>query len=276
MAANSPAGLLRMPPGYTELYASACRVLGADLRVRALWVSGSLARGDSDAASDLDLIVTVADESHAIFAEGWRGWLAQITPTVLARPIPFFAGSFYSLTPGCERFDVIVEKVSQLPTSMFAVRFAVFDRDGLAAKLPAPRPGGGPDRAKLETAIEEPLRYLAMLPAMLGRGDLLLTQEAWGHLRRRISELFLEANAPLPVTGVKHWRDKLTPEQYTVLESLEWPAAERKALIDAHVAVARALFLHGKSIAARVGVAWPQLLEDAVRSHLRKELGVEL
>jgi hypothetical protein len=193
---------------------------------------------------------------------------------VLARPIPFMPGSFYSLTPTCERFDVVLERVSQIPRSFFRVRFLVFDRDGLDAQLPAPFPPAKPDLAKVETAIEEPLRYLAMFPAMLARGELLLGQEGYGHMRRRLSELFLEANAPLPTTGVKHWRDKLDDAQYAVLEALPWPQATREALIAANLELARALVLHGRPIAEKLGVRWPERLEAAVREHLRRELGI--
>ncbi|MBM4336747.1 MAG: hypothetical protein FJ108_12685 [Deltaproteobacteria bacterium] len=271
-----PAALDALPRGYAALFERAASVLAADPRVRAVWVSGSLARGDADAFSDLDLLVAVADAEFDSFAASWRSWLAQITPTVLAREIPFLRGSLYSLTPDCERLDVVLERVSALAVSPFRTREVVFDRDGLDARVPKPAPASGPDRAKLASAIEEPLRYLALLPAVLGRGELLLAQEAFGHLRRRISELFLEANAPLPTTGAKHWRDKLSAEQYAVLESLPWPEATREALVEAHLAAGRALLAHGRPIASKLGVSWPEPLERAVREYLLRELGVSL
>ena len=275
IAFQRPAGLERLPPGYRALLERAAQVLGRDGRVRALWVGGSLARGDADAYSDLDLIASVRDADFGALAESWREWLAEITPTVLARQIPFLPGSFYSLTPTCERLDLVLERVSAVRSSRYA-RAVVFDRDGLDAERPLAAPPAPPDRAKVETAIEEPLRYLALLPAVLGRGELLLAQEGYGHMRRRISELFLEENAPLPTTGVKHWRDKLRPEQYAVLESLPWPAANRDALIAANLEVGRALLRHGRAVAAKLGVAWPVELERAVRAHLVRELGVDL
>src|SRR5262245_14057133 len=237
-----------LSPGYRALFERAAHCLADEPAVRALWLSGSLARRDADAHSDLDLLIAVADADFDAFAGSWKETLAAITPTVLARPLPFLPGSFYSLTPTCERLDVVVERVSRLPQTFFRVRELVFDRDGLDAQIPAPPPPAGPDRAKVETAIEEPLRYLALMPAVLGRGELLLGQEGYGHMRRRLSELFLELNAPLPTTGVKHWRDKLTAEQYAVLEALPWPVATREALIDANQSFARALFEHGRPI----------------------------
>src|SRR5258705_4244736 len=266
-----PESLARPPPGYRALFGRAARRRADEPAVRALWVSGSLARRDADAHSDLELLAAVADADFDAFAASWESWLADITPTVLARAIPFLPGSFYSLTPGCERLDVVLERVSRVPSSFFRARAVVFDRYGLDAQVPAPVPQPGPDRAKIETAIEEPLRYLALFPAALGRGELLLAQEGYGHMRRRISELFLEMNAPLPTTGVKHWRDKLRDEQYAVLAALAWPAATREALIEANVAVARALTAHGKPIAEKVGLPWPAALEAAVRAHLQRE-----
>jgi hypothetical protein len=275
MPFQRPAGLERLPQAYGALLERAAQVLGRDARVRALWVGGSVARGDADAYSDLDLIASVRDADFGALAESWREWLAEITPTVLARQIPFLPGSFYSLTPTCERLDLVLERVSAVRSSRY-LRAVVFDRDGLDAERPVAPPPAPPDRAKVETAIEEPLRYLALLPAVLGRGELLLAQEGYGHMRRRISELFVEENAPLPTTGVKHWRDKLRPEQYAVLESLPWPAANRDALIAANLEVGRALLRHGRVVAEKLGVAWPAELERAVRAHLVRELGVDL
>lgn len=68
-------------------------------------------------------------------ASGWREWLATITPTLLARELPFARGSFYSTTTGCERLDVVSEAVSKVPTSRHRYRRVVFDRDGLDAAV---------------------------------------------------------------------------------------------------------------------------------------------
>ena len=74
-----------LEPGYAHIYQRAVAVFEADERVRALWLSGSLARGDADRASDLDLLLAVRDSDHAEFLAKWRGWLAEITQTLIAR-----------------------------------------------------------------------------------------------------------------------------------------------------------------------------------------------
>src|ERR1700677_4849843 len=74
----------------------------------------------------------------------WREWLATITPTLIARELPFAPGSFYSTTTGCERLDVVCEPVSKLSASPHRYRRVVFDRDGLDASVPDPEPMPGP------------------------------------------------------------------------------------------------------------------------------------
>ena len=86
-------GIEVLPSGYASLLARATTVFLGDERVRALWVSGSLGRGDADPSSDLDLLIAVADEGFDGFAATWRDWLAEITPTVLAKPLPFLPGA---------------------------------------------------------------------------------------------------------------------------------------------------------------------------------------
>jgi hypothetical protein len=273
---HRPPALAVLAPGYHALFDRAVEVFAGDERVRALWIHGSVGRDEADASSDLDLIVAVEDERFDELWSGWAEWLAQITPTVLARPLPWIPGVLYALTPDCLRLDVVAERVSAVPTSGFGRRALVFDRDGLDAVLPPPPVPRGPDRAKVETAIEEPLRYLSLLPALLDREAYLLVQEGYGHIRRRLVELFQEANAPQTKVGMKHGRFQLTDEQYALLESLPWPQANRADLIAAHRVIGSRLLQIGPPIAVLVDLPWPQPLEDAVRGHLRQELGIEL
>ena len=271
-----PPALSVLPDGYQTLFDRAADVLSADERVRALWVHGSLGRNEADASSDLDLILAVADEYFDDLWGTWSEWLADITPTVIARPLPWIPGILYALTPECLRIDLVVERVSALPTSGFGRRALVFDRDGLDAQVPPPPLPPGPDRAKVETAIEEPLRYLSLLPALLDREAYLLVQEGYVHIRRRLVELFQQADAPQTTVGMKHGRFQVTDEQYAVLEALPWPQATREELVAAHRVIGSRLLEVGPPIADLVGLPWPQALEDAVRSHLRRELGIEL
>jgi len=266
--------LSRLPAGYRKVFDRAVEVLGADERVRAVWLSGSLARGAADAASDLDLLVAVADDAHEEFAGAWREWLAAITPTVLSEELWFAKGSLWSITPNYERLDVVVEKVSQLPSTLFRIRTVVFDRDGLDATIPdvVPTP---PSANVVAKTIEEWFHFSAMPEVLVVRRDWLLAAEHLHLLRGLIYKLYVECNQPLPMMGLKQWSSKLTTEQIATMEALPTGVSDVPSFIDAHLACARAFLAVARPLAAEVGVEWPTELEAAAARHVSDVLGVD-
>lgn len=264
----------RLPPAYRDLFDRAAAVLLADERVRGMWLGGSLARGTADAASDLDVFVAVADEHLPAFAEGWRELLAAITPTVLAEEQWFAKGSFWSITPGYERFDVVVEPVSKLPESLFPVRAVVFDHDGLTARLPDER-HRSPDPATVGKLVEAFFHFSAMPEVILVREDWLLATEHLHLLRDFLYKLYVESNQPQPPMGLKRWTEKLTPEQARVLGAVPTSAQSRDALLAAHLELARAFLGTARALAASLGVEWPEELEVAARNHVRDVFGID-
>jgi predicted nucleotidyltransferase len=248
-------------------------VFGSDERVRGVWLSGSLARGTADRASDLDLLVAVADDAHDDFAASWRSWLAEITPTVLAEEQWFAKGSFWSITPGFERFDVVVEPVSQVARTLFPVRRVVFDRDGLTELLP-PEQQRGRSGATVGKLVQDWFHFSAMLETVLWREDWLLAAEHLHFLRDLVYKLYLESNQPLPAMGLKRWSEKLTAEQRRSLEALPTAAFSQNDLVAAHLAFSRAFLGVAVPLAAELGVEWPAMLASAASEHLRAVLGL--
>jgi hypothetical protein len=109
---RSPAPLAALVPSYRPIFDRLLTVCEGDERIRALWLSGSLAQGTADGGSDLDCLLAIRDPDFDEFAARWREWLAAMTPTLLARELPLARGAFYSTTTGCERLDVVCEPVS--------------------------------------------------------------------------------------------------------------------------------------------------------------------
>src|SRR4051794_23140924 len=101
--------LAPLPAGYRELFRRLLQGVEPDQRVRLVELSGSVGRGTADAGSDLDVVLGVEETSYDGFCGGWREWLAAVTPTVIAREIPGLSGAYYSVTPQCLRFDVVLE-----------------------------------------------------------------------------------------------------------------------------------------------------------------------
>jgi predicted nucleotidyltransferase len=263
----------RLEPGYGPLFDRVVDVFLADDRVRGMWLSGSLARGTADIASDLDVLIAVSDDDPSAFdqfAAEWRAWLAAITPTVIARPLVFAPGSLYSVTPGRERLDIVVERTSALPHTMFRTRLTVFDRDDLDGRIPAPAPAAGPSGERVAALVEEFFRDYGMFPVVVEREDWLLGIEAIHLFRSLLYQLFVEANAPLPMMGLKQWSAKLTTDQRELLESLPAGcAANRESIIAVHEEVGLVFVDQARRICAALDVAWPDELENATREYLR-------
>ena len=270
---DEPVDLSMLPSGYQRLLDAARGRLEPDDRVRALWLGGSLARGVADAASDLDLVVAVTDDAFEELAATWRRWLADITPTVLAEELPFARGSFYSVTPGFERLDVVLEAVSSLATTAVRSRSTVFDKDGLSAQVPAIERGPGPSAETVNRLITEYFRISAV-ETILVRDDWLLAREHLHVVGSLIYRLFVEANAPLPPMGVKQWRAKLTGPQQAVLAGLPTAARDRAELGMAHLDLARLFVTNAVVLAKRFGIPWPDALEAAAGAHLTRLLGL--
>ena len=265
---SRPDVLAVLEPGYDVLFESAVAVFEADERVRALWLSGSLGRGDADAMSDLDLIVAIDDAALAEFADTWRVWLAAITPTLIARALPFLPGSLYAVTPDRLRLDVVVEPASRVAGSPFRHPALVFDRDGVGAVVPPPD-HHLPSRDRVTAIVEEFFRDTGMFPVVLEREDWLLGIEGIHLVRSLLYQLFVEMNAPLPPMGVKRWSAKLTLAQRAELEALPTGDANRESVTAAHRAVVAAFERNARLACDTLEIAWPAELADATHRYLR-------
>jgi Streptomycin adenylyltransferase len=265
-----------MPQSYQVLLDRAIEVFQADERVRAMWLHGAIARGAHDAGSDLDIDIAVRDEDFDTFAAESTSWWAAITPTVSRREMVNMPGSFFALTPTCERVDVVTERVSDLSTSKLTRRVTVFDRDGLTARVPPPTdPDARPE--VIRYCIEETFRQAANFPIVLIRQDWLMGVVAVQQIHFLLYELFTEANKPMPPTGPKQWSLKLTSEQRQALERLPVPQAERKSVVAARLAALRFFEEQAAAVAQRYGVVWPSELAAAVHMYLKRseeDLGV--
>jgi hypothetical protein len=267
--------LAPLPPGYDILFTRLLEVVHPDPRIRALWLGGSLARRAADRGSDLDVLVAVSDAGFEDFCASWRSWLARITPTIIARELVGLPGSFFSVTTGCERLDVVVEPAEAVGRSPYRHRLVVFDRDGLNALVPPPDDDArGPDAARLSAIVEEFFRQQAIFPAaVVAREDWLLGVVGVMATQHLLYQVFVETNQPLPPMGVKQWSSRLSAEQRAVLESLPVPAPTREATIRAMLAVRAAMLTHGRSAVENLGCRWPDTVDAAVAAYYARELG---
>ena len=249
-----------LPPGYADLLRSVVHLLSARTEVRAIWVSGSVGREAADAGSDLDLVVTVADEALELLSDP-AVW-APLDP-LLCLSLPFLPGAAVITTRAGLRLDVVLERVADLPSTPYRTRLVVLDRDGL--ELPPLERASGPDPAAMTDLVVEFLRQSAIFPAaVLAREDWLLGQESVASYRTILYRIFVEANQPRPAMGVKQWSSRLTPEQRDVLTALTLPSAHRGSVVADIEEARRALRTHGRAAVERAGGTWPVDLDRAM------------
>jgi predicted nucleotidyltransferase len=272
-AARSPRDALApLPAGYVQLFDHVLEAVRRDPRIRALWLGGSLARGDADAGSDLDLILTVRDDALDWFVDNWRQWIEPVAALLLARPLPGHPGSFFATTQDCLRLDVIVECSSELQETPYRYRLPVLDRDGLVGYLPEPSSPAGPSAGEIAAIVEEFYRQQVIFPAaVVARADWLLGVVGVHSTHLLLYQLFVATNAPSPPMGVKQWSRRLNAAQRHVLADLPSPQANRKSVVSAMQAVRTAFRTSGHDAVLALNLHWPDDVDATVSRYWAAE-----
>jgi len=242
--------------------------LGADPRVRGLWLTGSFGAGEADELSDVDMFVLVADSHLDAYVDGWLDDVAPRYLPLLARRLGT-ASVFNHVLPGWLRWDVVIGGPAQLD-DLDADRVGeLFSRDGVR---PAPLQDLGPDRQRVLAMTEEFLRVLGLLPVVVGRGELVTATSGALMLSQLLTTLLRHRAEGPRMSGALHLARVLPDHEMATLKALPPVYAEEGAVLRAHLAVA-ALFLP----VARdlLGDDYPDALEAACWSHLAGRLGVE-
>lgn len=233
ITAVRPPALAELATGYGELYDALAAALERDPLVRSVELGGSLARGDADRWSDLDLVVDAAKGFDAV------GLVRRATPTDLLRVLPF---GIVAVTPDWLRLDLVVR--------------------GTSVEVP-------PRDTSLQALVEEFLRVLGLLPVIVGRREWIVGCEGAMLLRSLFVTLLLSERGEPPQTGVKRLNEQLTDAQRELVEALPPLAGTRESVVDAHGAVASLLL----DRARRAGSEWPIAFERATRHHLGANSG---
>lgn len=266
---------------HRALVERATEVLAADPRVLAAWLVGSLANGDADAFSDVDLRCAVADEAYEDVRETWRALVDRIAPTVSVRPLPGLAGGV-CVTPGWLRFDLVVHAASDLDVREC---LPLFDRAGL---LPEPRPVS-PRRGEPflpEEAVALFLYMLGNMVAVVGRGEVVPGMNGVAVVRdAALVPLLLAENgirtlrderSPSMFPFTKRLRGHLTGEQNALLASLPPLAPAMDSVVDSYAALARAFLPRARALAAATGAEWPEAYERAAVAYFERMTGAVL
>lgn len=261
-------------PGYVDLLNRITAAAQVDDRVRAVWLHGSVAKGLADSGSDLDIIVTVADDAARSFGSALADWVSSATPTVFTKAL--FGRVVFALTPELLRLDLMIEAASEVPRASDRHRHLVFERDGIAAALPPPEPARGPDPGLVDMLIKDFIGELSMMMTIIGRRDWLFGTESVHRSRMMIHQVLAEANRPLPPHGAKQLSAQLTSEQRDAFAELPGVTATEEGVVGSKWATVDLFYDLVPGVATRLGTSWPVDLEGAVARYLRTQLQYDL
>lgn len=265
--------MVSMTPAQDALLHQITEALGQDPRIHALWLSGSLGKGEGDAWSDIDIVARVDAADVQSCVADYKQPRPGLPEAVLAFDVYGVVVSV--VTDAWQRFDIHFASAEQI-ARMDASGWRPLSGDPAPASAPAPThdPGAGQRVAALVTEF---LRVLGLLPVAVGRQEWITGQQGFDLLRRMLIDLMLEENGlGRAARGAKRLNGFLTAEQRELLEAIVPPPANRDALIQANAALGHVFLARARPLAERLGAAWPEAFEAATRRHLMSELDLEV
>jgi hypothetical protein len=257
---SSSAGLKVIDQRYVELYRRTQQILDSDPRVKAVELSGSVAKGTADQWSDLDLKIITTPDGYEAFLDDWEIWTGQITPTVFARrPIaPFIVNT---LTTEGLTLDMAVYS-GEAPPELGHRSYAV----GLLSTRRFDELGDA-----LEYAVAEQLRGLAgPFISLIHRNEHLRHLSGISHIVGLLTTVFLAETGSAPPT--KQWNPSFTAEQRESVAALPPVSATRDGVLGFGLALAELLVSRARPLYPRYGLRWPAELAQVAARRLNDEL----
>lgn len=264
-----------------------------DERVRAAWIEGSIGRGTSDAWSDVDLHLAIADEAYEGFAPGASEVLSRI-----ARPLGYLDGAFpggvriiAASVEGPLRLDLYLERRSSLASApRHAGHRMLFDREGIDAELASAPPLQVNARATLE-GLMRGCFFGAMWPArMWGRGDwgALLMNDTGVVYQFIVPSMLIADGSPEFYREPYHRERFLAPHRRQQVNGLLAEAldafrgieagapADLDALARFHEHMLLSVWASFRAACEATGAEYPEETEAEYRAFYARELGLEL
>ncbi len=258
-----------------QLIAQITDRLHGDPDLRALFLAGSLGRGEGDRFSDVDLVAVVGPDAQGGFAARWRVLLDGVAPVVFWWSPRGIRTLVSAVTEGWLRCDLFMVPPDGLGRRAKSTVVPLIDPNGLYATLPDELPPGAANPKRVQGLIDEFLRVLGLLPVVAGRGEHVTAARGAGMLRDMLIDLMLEdAELPEP-QGALHLGQLLPLDDMATLAALP-PALPDRLDVEAHVAAAKAFIPRAQRMARELGLDWPQAFAAATARHLEAELGLRL
>jgi predicted nucleotidyltransferase len=264
-----------MTPAQKSLIDSITRVLAADTRIEAAWLSGSFGRGEADEWSDIDVTVVASDRTFDQTVGAYANDLSAVANVVYMNVI---AGRVVNaVTDEWARFDLTFLKPAEFAARAIGPMTPLFNRNASGPKPQTPPPYST-SAQRVTGIVSEYLRILGLSPVVLGRGEYFVALDGVGYMRRLIIDLFLEEAGINQAArgGALHLNRLLTDDQRRALASMPPLEATRESVIAAQEALTHLFLPAARALARKTGASWPSSFEEATRNTLARNLGLEI
>lgn len=249
--------------------------LRAEARIEAIWLEGSLARGDADRYSDVDLHAYVPfdheDSTLARLLSQLPGLLSQAGRIVYLRTLPGTAITTGVLADG-SRFDIVLETEEDLkrPRRAFKVIYDLKGEIWSRLRFEDSPPPVKADR--VESVLQDFWRCLGLLPAVVARGERIAAFQGHAVMLSYAAEIALAADGVPRTFGGKRLNPYLNPADRDALESVLPESASFREIASAQLRMARIVAERGRVCSKRLGFVYPVELEEAMMRFVSQEL----
>jgi hypothetical protein len=132
-----------------------------------------------------------------------------------------------------------------------------------------------PDTCVLLPRIREFWRCIALLPAVIGRDELLSGFQGLSVEIALLTDILMSGYGVVRDRGVKNLNSVLPLDtRREIEEAIAMQGLTQRSLARAHLALAQVVQTHGRAIAARHDFDYPIALEQAVLTYVHRELGL--
>lgn len=246
-------------------------LLRADSRIRAAWLGGSFGRGNADHYADIDLHVLVAPAAIAEVRTALDAALAALRPLVLTRRL-FNNRMFNGLTADGLRLDLWLHDDAPVLDKR-KVRVLIDRGKSLRFDATSALPDAATRNARIAQQIAEFWRCIALLPAVIGRQELIVSQQGLTVEVNVLTDVIILGEEIERDSGVKRLNPFLPDDQRQAIEAaLALDGLTPQSLVNAHLALARIMQRTGRAIAARHGIDYPTDVENAALTYVEREL----
>lgn len=258
-----------------QVLARIVRLIAADREIKAAWLAGSLARGDGDAFSDVDVVALVPSGAATRVWEKYARWASRLRRLALVR-CKRDSQLINVITGDWDRCDLRFVDEDELCHIDRRSLVPLWGETRALLLTTAETARSGARETVVPQLVREFFRVLGLAVVAVHREEWLLAQSGISMMRQLTIDLLLEDRGlGSDRSGAFHLNVLLSRDQRQALESLPVPAADRSSIIAANVALARMFVPLARELTSRTSCEWPIALEVATYRHLRGHLGVD-